>query len=244
MSRLIDYQDAFGHEIFDYYQNRSGYEIIERNDGHIEVGAGPRAYFLEYKDWPAYEKEAMRRVQGRVLDIGCGAGRHTLYLQKTGHRVTALDNSPLAVKVTRLRGGRHVQLYSLMHIPTILRAYDTLLMMGNTFALLGSPARARWLLHHFHTITKEGGRIVGQTRDPYKTDQREHLEYHMLNRGRNRMPGQGKIRVRYKKYVGPWTDYLFMSPDELRRVIKGTPWRLTEIIDGPAGQYVAVLDGT
>ena len=83
MSR--DYQDAYGHEVYDYLKDKRGQgEIVERGDGYIDVSGGLKAYFSEYKDWPPHEKKAIRHARGRVLDIGSGAGRHSLYLQGKG----------------------------------------------------------------------------------------------------------------------------------------------------------------
>lgn len=81
---LKDYQDAFGHEVYDYPNEGSAYEIIERDDDLFALSPGPELYFSEYDKWPESEKEAMKYVRGRVLDIGCGAGRHCLHLQKLG----------------------------------------------------------------------------------------------------------------------------------------------------------------
>jgi hypothetical protein len=53
---LNDHQDAFGHEIYDYFKNKSGHEIIERDDGYFDVSGGAKAYFTEYKNWPSHEK--------------------------------------------------------------------------------------------------------------------------------------------------------------------------------------------
>ncbi|MDP2650044.1 MAG: methyltransferase domain-containing protein, partial [bacterium] len=50
------------------------------------------------------EKDAMKFAGGRVLDIGCGGRRHSLYIQKKGFDVVGIDNSPLAIKISRLRG--------------------------------------------------------------------------------------------------------------------------------------------
>ena len=61
-------------------------------------------YFSEYENWHTIEKKAMVFVKGKVLDIGCGVGRHSLYLQKKGFDVLGIDNSPLAIKVSKLRG--------------------------------------------------------------------------------------------------------------------------------------------
>jgi len=78
---------------------------VERDDGYIDPNpALPKYYLSEYKDWTSREKNAVRYVKGRVLDIGSGGGRWSLYLQKKDHDVLGVDNSPLAVKVCKLRG--------------------------------------------------------------------------------------------------------------------------------------------
>jgi 2-polyprenyl-3-methyl-5-hydroxy-6-metoxy-1,4-benzoquinol methylase len=46
----------------------------------------------------------MKSVKGRVLDIGVGAGRHSLYLQEKGFNVLGIDVSPLILEVCRKRG--------------------------------------------------------------------------------------------------------------------------------------------
>jgi 2-polyprenyl-3-methyl-5-hydroxy-6-metoxy-1,4-benzoquinol methylase len=93
-------EDAYGQEIWAYYKGRDSFEIIERDDGYFDASSGPKTYFSEYQEWSIHEKRAMEFVKGRVLDIGCGAGRHSLYLQKMGFDVLGIDNSPLAIKKT------------------------------------------------------------------------------------------------------------------------------------------------
>ena len=57
--------------------------MIERDDGYIDA-MGSKGYFNGYKDWHSIEQKAMGFVKGKVLDVGCGAGRHSIYLQKKG----------------------------------------------------------------------------------------------------------------------------------------------------------------
>ena len=91
-------EDAVGQEIWAYYQGREVFEIWERDDGYIAAySTEPKRYFLEYDDWALHEKKAMEFVKGEVLDIGCGAGRHSLYLQKRGFDVLGIDSSIVPV---------------------------------------------------------------------------------------------------------------------------------------------------
>jgi hypothetical protein len=55
------------------------------------------------------------------------------------------------------------------------------------------------------------------------------------------MPGQFRIRVRYKNVIGSWFDYLLVSKDELRRILKNTGWEVKRFIDGNDGQYIMLL---
>jgi SAM-dependent methyltransferase len=237
-----DNQDAYGHLIYDYHQGKDSYEIVERDDSFFSLSSGPELYFLGYEEWPEAEKEAMKYIQGRVLDIGCGAGRHSLYLQERGFDVLGIDNSPLVLKVCKARGLRKTQLLPVTQVNRQIGVFDTLLMMGNNFALLGNIKRARWLLKRFQAITSDTGRIIAQTRDPYQTDTPEHLEYHARNRERGRMPGEARIRVRYKRYVTPWFDFLMVSQQEMITLLEGTNWVIRDFLDGQGGGYIAVIE--
>jgi SAM-dependent methyltransferase len=80
---MEDRQDAYGHQMYDYLRKtREVSEIVERDDGFFGVSTGAKYYFSEYGSWHDRERKAMRYVTGRVLDVGCGAGRVSLYLQK------------------------------------------------------------------------------------------------------------------------------------------------------------------
>ena len=235
-------EDAFGRMLWAYYNGQRVFEIDERDDGYIEASTSPKMYFSDYEDWPQHEKKAMEYVKGRVLDIGCGAGRHSLYLQKKGLDVLGIDNSPLAIKVCKLRGLKKAKIMSIEDIDFKPKSFDTIIMMGNNFGLFGSFQKARSLLKRFHKITSDDGLIVAETRDPYKTDNPAHLEYHKLNRKRGRMGGQVRIRVRFEKYATPWFDYLFVSKEEMDEILKGTGWKVKQYIDSGNALYIAIIE--
>jgi SAM-dependent methyltransferase len=215
---------------------------VERDDGYFSGSRGAQLYFSEYKDWPPYEKEAMKHAKGRVLDIGCGAGRHALYLQKKGFDVLGIDNSSLAIKTCKLRGLRKAKIMSIAQINFGPGSFDTVLMLGGNFGLLGSLKRARRLLKKFYRITSDDTLIIAESNDPYKTDNPAHLEYHKFNRKRGRMSGQMRIRIRFEKYVGDWFDYLIVSKKEMKKIIEGAGWKIKRVLDSMKGRYIAIIE--
>ncbi|HZY94365.1 MAG TPA: class I SAM-dependent methyltransferase [Candidatus Bathyarchaeia archaeon] len=237
-------QDAQGREIFDYFKGKTGVlEVVERDDGFIQAYEGPRGYLSHYKDWAAHERAGIRYAKGRVLDIGCGAGRHSLYLQKKGHDVLGIDISPLAVRVCKERGLDNVRLMSIDQLSPRLGKFDTILMLGNNFGLFQNRTKARRLLRRLLRLTSRSARIIAQRLDIYSPPiEPAHRRYHDINRRRRRMPGQVQIRVRYGQYATPWFDYLLVSRKEMKQILDGTGWRVARFVKSQDPRYVAIIE--
>lgn len=236
--------DAYGEQLWSYFKaGEPKNEVVERDDGFIAVGKyGGKVYLSGYKNWDKIEKDAMKFVSGKVLDIGCGGGRHSLYLQKKGLDVTGIDNSPLAIKVSRLRGLKKAKILPIEKIGKFKpRSFNTVIMMGNNFGLFGSYNLAKVLLKKLHKITLPNALIIAASRDPYTTKDPVHLAYHKLNRKRGRMAGQLRLRVRYKNYIGSWFDYLMVSKGELQKILRNTGWKVNRFINAKDGQYIMLL---
>ena len=235
-------QDAFGQAMYDYLRgHRGGSEIVEREDGLVDVTGGPGIYFREYPEWPSYERRALRHAAGRILDVGCGAGRVALYLQQSGRDVVGIDNSPMAIRTCRSRGVRDARVLPVTGVNSRLGTFDTILMFGNNFGLMEGRKRAEWLLRRFHGMTSKRGRILAQSTDPHQTRQPDHLQYHAQNRRRGRMSGQVRIRVRYRKCATPWLDYLLVSKDEMTELLKDAGWSVWKFLDSNGPGYIAVI---
>lgn len=226
--------DAFGAMLL----AEAGHEIIERDDGFVE--AGKMGYFAPVRRWPAVERRALRYVRGRVLDVGVGAGRVALELQARGHEVVGIDVSPGAVEVARRRGVRDVRLLRFEDVDDSLGRFGTVVMYGNNFGLFARPAKAKRLLRRLRGLAD---RIVAASNDPYQTEDEAHLRYQARNVQRGRMAGELRLRVRYRDLVGPWFDYLIVSPEEMGELVEGTGWRIHRLVRDEGSYYVAVLDG-
>jgi SAM-dependent methyltransferase len=234
--------DAFGQEIAACFNKKSSYEIVERDDGYIGLSGGAKSYFAGYKDWPKWQQGAIKLARGRTLDIGCGAGRVCLYLQKKGFDITGIDNSPLAVGICRKRGVKKARVMPIEQISSFgPNHFDTIIMFGNNFGLFGSFSKAKRLLRDMYKITSKDALIIAESNDPYKTKDPVHLSYHKLNSGRGRMGGQLRIRIRFARYTGEWFDYLLVSKEEMREILKGTGWKVKKFINSGKYMYIAVI---
>src|ERR1700726_4016458 len=120
---------------------RSVTEIVERDDGFIRAASAAR-YFAHPDEWAPFERRTLDLAAGRVIDIGCGAGRFALALQERGTAVTAIDISPGAVEVSRRRGVRDVVLASAHDGVAGHAAYDTFLLMGENLGLMAGRVSA------------------------------------------------------------------------------------------------------
>jgi len=239
--------DAFGKHILAQYKALTNgepvtAEIVERDDNYIDFGSISRMYFSEYDEWGKTEQKTIDVAKGRVLDIGCGAGRHSIYLQEKGLDITGIDNSPGAIEVCNLRGLKKAVNYSIGEIEKFEPdSFETILMLGNNFGLFGGPNRAKELLKKMHRITTSEAQIIVGTLNPYMTDDEAHLKYQKRNAKLGRMTGQIRLRVRYGIHLGEWFDYLFVSPEEMEAILEDTDWRLKKFFGKEDVRYFAVI---
>jgi SAM-dependent methyltransferase len=228
--------------MLDHLEGRSGWTpMIERDDGMVDADFGVEHYFSD--EWSASDREALDLVRGRTLDVGAGAGRVALHLQKQRHEVVAIDVSPLAVRVCKTRGVVNARVMPFTAVDRRLGVFDSLVMWGNNLGLFGTAKRARWMLRRLKVLTSSGARIVATTVDIYKDAPPEHLAYHRFNRRRGRMAGELRIRVRYKRFSTPWFDYMMVAPHELQKILDGTGWFLERVIvQDNSPMYIAVIE--
>ena len=235
-------RDAFGLMLLDHFEGRPAVEIIERDDGYVQVFTGsPAGYFAPVGRWHAPERQALRLVRGRVLDVGCGAGRVALELQQRGREVVAIDPSPLAVEVSRRRGVKDARVLGLRDVDESLGGFDTVVLFGNNFGLFGDVRKARARLRGLARVTSDRARILAASGDPHRTTSRDNLGYLERNLRQGRMAGQIRFRVRHRRAATPYFDFLFVAPDEMAALAEAGGWRLARTIESESG-YVGVLE--
>jgi hypothetical protein len=156
--------------------------------------------------------------------------------------VVAIDVSPGAAEVCRLRGVEDVRLLSLADVEGGLGVFDSVLMMCGNFGLVGDAEGAKAILRKLHALTSSRGRIVLDSVDPYIDPDADEVAYMERNREHGRMPGQVRIRIRYGERATPWFDLLNVSAAELDGLAAGTGWRVARVVEGESPDFYAVLE--
>lgn len=234
-------KDATGQAIWAGFNEKYGFEVVERDDGFV-VGGTTSQYFSEFKDWLSHEKKAINHVNGKVLDIGCGAGKHAKYLQDKKFDVTAIDVSPLAIKVCKKRGLKKAQVLSVDEIGNLKTKFDTVLLLGNNWGVLQNFKKAQKVLRDLHKITSPNAIIIAESSDPTKQLDTEQIEYQKQNLKKGKLPGQRRIRIRYRIYCSDWFDYLGVSKTEMEKILKNTGWKVKKYFDSERSSFIALIE--
>lgn len=223
--------DAFGRVLTRCWEAglREGvaFEVVERDDGYLGV-IDAVTYFASDGAWSEPERWGCEQAVGRVLDVGCGAGRHAVAMSAGGCDVVGLDPSPGAAAVARARGVQVVE-GTVDDLSSDTALFDTITLLGNNLGLVGPDEVGARFLTELASVARAGARLIGSGLDPNDTDDPEHLAYHKRNRQRGRLPGHARIRVPDGACATDWFDYVFRTPDELATVLDETPWALGEV---------------
>jgi len=156
--------DIFGNAIKDFYLNGEAEDIIVHSPDFDDDVIPVDYLFRKYPDMPPLEQQALKQSFGRVLDIGCGAGSHSLYLQKEKElAVTAIDTSAGAIEVCGLRGIRDARNISLEEFQE--ETFDTLLLLMNGTGIVGQMKNLDTFFHKLKTLLNPGGQVLIDSSD-------------------------------------------------------------------------------
>ncbi len=220
--------DLFADALWDFYKTGKANLRVERDDGY-RGGEDIRWYFTRAAGFPAFEKRALKFARGKILDLGCGAGRHSLHLQARGLRVTGVDASPRIVELARARGVQDARVADACgKMPFVKNEFDTVILFGNNLGICGTLPRFRKMLRELHRITSPRGRIIATTRMP-STTRAVHRSYLRQNLERGRALGQVRVRLVYRGRRGVYFDLLLLAPTDLMQLAARAGWELREV---------------
>jgi SAM-dependent methyltransferase len=218
--------DVFGNILLEQHQvEQPIHFVIERDDGHIDV-LNAQGFFHSYPMWPSLETEFLAKLQSPILDVGCGAGRHAMYLQDLGYEVTGMDIAPGALEVCKKRGVQDVVMGSVFEFPSFKKKFESILLFGHNISLGGSQDGLRSVLKELSDITSASGVVIGNFASPIPTDNPTHLKYHESNAKKGLPIGLIRFCIRYKNQRSEWINWYLPTLDEFREIIDTTDWEI------------------
>jgi SAM-dependent methyltransferase len=236
-SRTAKGWNPLGLSIRDYARgDRGAAVIVLRGDG-VAYPMPARLLFRPPQRFSALERAALRHCRGRVLDIGAGAGCHTLALQRRGLDVTAVDASPEAVRVMKSRGVRRCRVGNGLELPGA--PYDTVLLLMNGIAIVKSIAGLHRFLRRCQRGIAPGGQILFDSMDLRLDDLSRNAPGRTRRSGR--YFGEMSFRLRYRNRTGPRFQLLFIDFARLAREAERAGWRAQILFDEGEGRYLARL---
>lgn len=192
--------------------------------------------FRTYDEMPELEQIALTRAQGRVLDVGAGAGCHALVLQSRGLDVTAIDISELAVSTMQKRGVADAQAVDFWEVK---ERYDTILMLMNGIGIVGRIQHLPDFFRHLDTILADGGRVIMESTDlEYIFTDDDDLIVELPS---GNYYGELTYTMQYKRIKGKPFPWLFVDQDTLRAEAQNHHFLVNEIATDEEYKYIAEI---
>ncbi|WP_312557152.1 class I SAM-dependent methyltransferase [Empedobacter brevis] len=152
-------KDLFGQAILDYQTNNSP-EDLYTETSISELDVMPVNYlFRDYDEMPLLEQKALDLTKGKTLDVGCGAGSHSLYLQEKEVEVFAIDISPKAIETCRLRGLKNVKVQNFLELDET-EQFDTILFLMNGTGIFQNLVLINVFLDKIKQLLTENGQVL------------------------------------------------------------------------------------
>ena len=238
MTVLKKHQDPIGKAVHDYFQGITGDAILVKTDIAEDETLSPAYFFRTFDKMPVQEREALKRCKGRVLDIGAGAGAHSIWLQEQGFDVVSIDISPLSCETMRERGLKEVicgNIYSLSD-----QKFDTILLLMNGAGVAQTLPGLPVLLNHLKGLLNPDGRILADSSDLLYLFTDENGES-WIDIASDTYYGEMEYQLSYKNVKGKKFPWLFVDPDTLTEYAEDCGFKVATKMMGEHFDYLIEL---
>ncbi len=209
----ISINDPLGEALLDYMSGKKREFIKVESSLGEEDNLWVKQFFRNYLEMPEVERVALANCKGKVLDVGAGAGAHSLYLQKKGFEVWPIDISAGAVITMKERGlenARNINFFDLGK-----EKYDSILMLMNGIGIVGAIksleqffTKVSSLLNPEGILIFDSSDIIYMFEDDIGNFELDHENYY----------GEVKYTMSYKKTKGQAFKWLFIDYNTLKSV--------------------------
>ena len=231
-------KDLFGKAILDYQTNSSPENIITSTSISEEDEMEVAYLFRSFDEMPGIEQKALQLANGKTLDIGCGAGSHSLYLQNERNiDVHSIDISKNAIQACLLRGLKNIRAIDVLDLEN--EKYDTILLLMNGTGIFETLEKSTIYLQKLKSILNPNGQILIDSSDIiYMFDEDED--------GGKWIPsdnyyGELTFSLQYKKEKEVDFPWLYMDYNTLQNAALANGLKCQLILEGNHFDYLAQL---
>lgn len=230
-------KDLFGQAILDFQTNNSP-EDLQTETSISEADEMPVAYlFRVFDQMPLLEQTALELAKGKTLDVGCGAGSHSLYLQDKGLEVTAIDISAKAIAACQLRGLKHARVQHVLAIQN--ETFDTILLLMNGTGIFRTLEELPTYLQKLQSLLNPNGQILIDSSDLiYMYDENEDGSYSIPAEG---YYGELTFTMSYKGQTEEPFPWLYLDYNTLQRAAQAHGFQCDLLVEGDHYDYLARL---
>ena len=235
-------KDLFGKAILDYQTNNSPADLITATSISDEDEMSVAYLFRSFEEMPVLEQKALQLAKGTILDVGCGAGSHSLYLQKEQKlEVTSIDISENAVQACKLRGLQNVNVQNIleMEVDGLHVKFDTILLLMNGTGIFGTLKNTPQFLQKLKTLLNPKGQILIDSSDIiYMFDEDEEGA---VTIPANDYYGEVQYTITYKGENEDAFPWLYIDYNTLQNAAHANGLQCELILEGLHYDYLAKL---
>jgi 2-polyprenyl-3-methyl-5-hydroxy-6-metoxy-1,4-benzoquinol methylase len=232
-------KDLFGKAILDYQTNNAPEDLITETTISEEDEMSVSYLFRSYDKMPQMEQKALQLAKGKILDVGCGAGSHSLSLQNERNLdVTSIDISANAIQACILRGLKNAKVQDVMTLEN--EKYDTILLLMNGAGMCGKLKNIPKFLLKLKSLLNPGGQILLDSSDIiYMFDDDE--EGGKWIPSKSEYYGEIVFNISYKGEKEKPFDWMFIDYNTLQNAALDNGFQCELILEGEHYDYLAKL---
>jgi len=236
-------KDLFGQAILDF-QTQNAPEALYTETSISDEEALDVAYlFRSYDLMPTLEQKALQLAFGKILDVGCGAGSHALWLQDSrALEVTAIDQSKNAVRACQLRGLKNVLTIDLLDFES-REPFDTILLLMNGTGIFQTLDKMPLYLRKLKSLLHPKGQILIDSSDliyMFEPEDSEDSEGGIWIPG-DRYYGELTFTISYKGATENPFPWLYLDFSTLKDMALANGFECELVCEGEHYDYLACL---
>ncbi|MDQ6471564.1 class I SAM-dependent methyltransferase [Flavobacterium sp. LHD-80] len=231
-------KDLFGKAMFDFQTNNTPEDIITETSISEEDEMSVAYLFRSYNEMPKLEQKALQLSFGKILDVGCGAGSHSLSLQNDRNLdVTSIDISEKAIETCKLRGVNNAKAQNILDFEG--EKFDTILLLMNGTGIFGKLESCNQYLSKLKSLLNPGGQILIDSSDIiYMFDEDEDGGKWIPS---NDYYGELTFTISYKGEKEESFDWLYLDYNTLQNAAIANGLKCELILEGEHYDYLAKL---